>query len=366
MAKKKKDYRSMTEEQLTAELEVAKEGKDADVAEEVEREMKVRKSKAEIAKKMEKKFMNLSKYKEKISYKQPVYKEQSWIDMDSAWKVETCLPGIPAGHLICVGGLPDSGKSTAAMVAAANAQKQGVVPVFIITENKFSFERAKKMGIDFDKAIVYNGIQTIEEGCQYVKKVLDDQESGELPFDVLIIWDSIGSTPSEAELKKQEEESGRAMMETAKVIREKIGRYLSHRINNTRNESYPYTATFLIINQAYTGPSDVPGGPPKLVFYGGGGVTYSASLIIRMGGIKSSSSKIMATKDGIEVAFAIRTAIVVDKNHVTNVCTKGKIVCTDHGFILDDKAAIDEYKAKNKDGWELDYNRESDVIDDIE
>lgn len=363
MAKKKKDYRSMTEEQLTAEMDVSKEAKDAEGMEAAQKELKMRKFKEDTAKKMEKKFLNLGKYKEKINYKEPVYKPQEWIDMSPAWKEETCLPGMPAGSVICVGGLPDSGKSTAAMEAAAYAQRQGIVPVFIITENKFSFDRARKMGVNFDNAIVYNGIKTIEEGCVYVKNVLDDQETGKLPFDVLIIWDSIGSTPSEAELKKQEEESGRAMMETAKVIREKIGRYLSHRINNTRNETYPYTATFLIVNQAYSGPSDVPGGPPKLVFYGGGGVTYSASLIIRMGGIKSSSSKIMATKDGIELAFAIRTAIVVEKNHVTNVATKGKIICTDHGFIRDDKAAIDEYKSNNKEGWELTYDNQNDAIE---
>lgn len=363
MAKKKKDYKSMSAEQLAEEMEASKTAKDAEGMEAVEKELKMRKFKEDTAKKMEKKFQSLSKYKDTINYKEPVYKPQEWIDMSSAWKEETRLPGMPAGSVICVGGLPDSGKSTAAMEAASFAQKQGIVPVFIITENKFSFERAKKMGVNFDNAIVYNGIKTIEEGCTYVKNVLDDQESGKLPFDVLIIWDSIGSTPSEAELKKQEEESGRAMMETAKVIREKIGRYLSHRINNTRNESYPYTATFLIINQAYSGPADVPGGPPKLIFYGGGGVTYSASLIIRMGGIKSSSSKIMATKNGVELAFAIRSAIVVEKNHVTNVCTKGKIICTDHGFILDDKAAIDEYKMNNKDGWELSYDAQSDSIE---
>lgn len=158
-------------------------------------------------------------------------------------------------------------------------------------------------------------------------------------------------------MRKQEEETGRAMMETAKVINEKIGRYLGHRINNTRKEDYPYNATFLIINQAYTQPPEMPGAPPKIVFRGGDGATYAASLIIRMGGVKSAASKIMAVKDGVEVAFAIRTAIVVEKNHVTNVCAKSKIICTDHGFIHDDKAAIDAYKAENKDGWELNYDK---------
>lgn len=358
MAKKiKKDYKSMTEEQLTAELEAAKTAKDVEETENVEKELKMRKFKADTAKKMEKKFLSLNKYKSTINYKEPTYKPQEWIDMSPAFKEATRLPGLPVSSIIICGGKPDVGKSTIAMESAAYAQKQGIVPVFIITENKFSPERGEKMGIDFKNTIIYNGVKTIEEGCDYVKKVLDDQESGDLGFDVLIIWDSIGSTPSIAELRKQEEETGRAMMETAKVINEKIGRYLSHRINNTRNESYPYSATFLIINQAYTQPPDMPGAPPKIVFRGGDGATYAASLIIRMGGVKSSASKIMATKDGIEVAFAIRTAIVVEKNHVTNVCAKSKIICTDHGFITDDKTSIDQYKADNKDGWDLNYDK---------
>ncbi|MGB0898914.1 MAG: protein translocase subunit SecF, partial [Psychrobium sp.] len=36
----------------------------------------------------------------------------------------------------------------------ANAQKQGIIPVFIITENKFSFKRGETMGVNFDDAIV--------------------------------------------------------------------------------------------------------------------------------------------------------------------------------------------------------------------
>lgn len=196
MAKKKTDYKTLTEEQLQEELSAAKENGDIDAGEAVEKELKMRKYKADTTKKAEKKFLELDKYKAKMNYKEPVYKPQEWIEMSSAWKTETTLPGIPVGHLVCIGGLPDSGKRTAAMEAAAGAQKRGIVPVFIITENKFSFDRARKMGVDFDKAIVYNGIKTIEEGCTYVKNLLDDQAKGDLKYDLLIIWDSIGSTPS--------------------------------------------------------------------------------------------------------------------------------------------------------------------------
>ena len=189
---------------------------------------------------LNKKFGKLSEYKSKMSFKDVKYKKQEWINMSPAFKEVTKLPGIIVGGVTMCMGKSNSGKSTLAVEAAAHSQKQGILPVFIITENKFSFERAEAMGVDFENAIVHNGVATIEEGCQYIKQVLDDQESGALPYDVLFIWDSVGATPSKSELGKREEEgNGGGMMVTARVLREQITRYLALRINATRNEAYP-------------------------------------------------------------------------------------------------------------------------------
>lgn len=307
---------------------------------------------------LSKKFGKLSDYKSKMSFKDVKYKPQAWINMSPAFKEVTKLPGIPTGHVIMNYGKSDTGKSTMGLEAAANAQKQGIIPVFIITENKFSFERGVKMGINFDDAIVHNGVATIEEGCKYVKEILDAQESGDLPYDVLFIWDSIGGTPSEKELgKKEDGESGGGMMVTARVLREEITRYIGPRINATRNESFPCLATMIIINHAYTAPPKMPGGPPSLEPYGGDGIYYVSTLVFRTGGIMGRSSKVTATKSGDEFAFALKTDLVVQKNHITNVSTsKAKILCTDHGFIMDDKEAIAEYKKEYAADWDLKYD----------
>lgn len=361
MAKKTKkeeviDLSEFNVEQLEKKLSEAMEEEDDDMIAKISAEKEKRENRKELVKR---KFVSLQGYKDKMSITDAKYKPQSWIDMSSAFKDATKLPGIPECAVVVCGGLPDSGKSTVAIEAAAYAQKQGILPVFIITENKFSFERAETMGVDFeDSAIVHNGVKTIEEGCNYIKKLLDDQESGELDYDLLFIWDSVGSTPSAAELAKREDDNNsRGMMETARVLREQIGRYLSHRVNNTRNESYKRNATLLIVNQAYTAPPDFAGGQPKLVFYGGGGITYSASLIMQMGGVKSASSKITAIKDGTEISFAIRTKISILKNHITNISsTSAKIICCDHGFLQDDKKVIEDYKKSTKDGWDLNFD----------
>lgn len=307
--------------------------------------------------KINKKFAKLSDYKAKINFKDVKYKPQEWIDMSVAYKDVTKLPGIPVNSVVQIIGKSNSGKSTLAIEAAAYAQKQGILPVFIITESKFSYERAATMGVDFDNAIVHGGVRTIEEGCKYIQKTLDDQESGALPYDVLFLWDSIGATPSEAELTKRESDgSGGGMMVTARVLREQITRYLGLRINNTRVEEYPYNATMIIVNHAYTSPPSTPMGQPTLEPYGGDAVYLASSLVFRMGGIKGRPSMVTADKDKVSVAFAIKTSIAVEKNHVTNISSKGKILCTDHGFLLDETKAIADYKKQYRDGWDLKFD----------
>jgi len=315
--------------------------------------------------KIKKKFAKLADYKAKVNFKDVKYKPQEWINMSQAFKEVTRLPGIPISGVIQVIGKSNSGKTTLALEAASYAQKQGVLPVFIITENKFSFERAEAMGIDFEESIVHSGVETIEEGCTYIKEMLDSQEKGDLPYDLLFVWDSIGATPSKAELAKKEDGgSGGGMMVTARVLREEITRYIGPRINSTRLENYPYNATLLVVNHCYVSPPAHPMGQPTLEPYGGDAVYLASSLVFRMGGIKTRPSMVTAIKEKIEIAFASKTSIVVEKNHVTNISSKGKILCTDQGFILDDKKSIDAYKEEHKPGWELKFDNYWNAVSD--
>jgi hypothetical protein len=314
--------------------------------------------------KLKKSFPKLSDYKAKIKHKSVEYKPQEWIDMSPAFKEVTKLPGIPTGHVIMNYGKSDVGKTTMLVEAGAYAQKQGILPILIITENKFSWDRAEEMGLSEDNCIVYNGVETIEEGCEYIIKHLKDQESGELPHDIIFLWDSIGGTPSEAEFEANENGGGRAMMETAKVLRAKITRYIGPKINATRKKEFPYTSTFLIVNHAYTSPPQFPAKVGTIQPYGGDGIWLASTLVFRMGGIMSRSSKVTAVSKGETISFAIKSALVVDKNHITNVAANGKILCTDHGFILDDKATIDAYKKDYKDGWDLQYDEYWDHVND--
>jgi len=306
---------------------------------------------------VKKKFSGLKDYKIKNNIKAVDYKPQEWIDMSPAFKDVTKLPGLPMGHVIMNFGQSDVGKTTMAIEAGAFAQKQGVLPVLILTENKFSWERAAVMGLEREECIVFDGIRTIEEGTSKIKEILKDQTAGNLQYDLLFLWDSIGMTPTEAEWKVQEEDGGKtAMMVAAKVIRAQFLRDLAPKINSTRRVEVPYTNTLLVVNHAYAAPPSPPSTIGTLKPYGGDGLYLASTLVFRQGGIMSRSSKVRATKDGNKVAFAIKSALVVDKNHITNVAATGNILCTDHGFIADDKAVIDAYKKEYKNDWDLEYD----------
>jgi len=304
------------------------------------------------------KFKGLADYKVKNNIKEIEYKVQEWIDMSPAFKEVTKLPGIPMGHAVMNYGKSDVGKTTMLIEAGAYAQKQGILPVMILTENKFSWERASKMGLVKDDCMVFDDIDTIEDGVAEIKATLLKQASGELPFDLIFLWDSIGMTPTKAEHEAQKIDGGKtAMMVAAKLLRALFLRDLVPKINNTRKKRVPYTNTLLVVNHAYTAPPKPPSTISTLMPYGGDGIYLASTLVFRQGGVLSRSSKVKATKDKAQISFAIKSALVVDKNHITNVAAAGNILCTDHGFILDDKKVIDEYKATYRDGWELEFDK---------
>lgn len=362
MAKKKQEdnnFDGLSLEELKAKLIEAQEADDQELIESLESKIALEEKKSKRDDKIKKKFTKLSDYKKKSKYETKRYKEQEWIDMSSGFKEVTCLPGLPLGHTIMNFGKSDTGKSTMALEAAAFAQKQGIVPVFIITEKKFSYERAEKFGVDFEDVLMHDGVETLEDAIDILDGYLDDQEKGVLPFDLFFVWDSVGATPSKREFEaaKKNDGSNGGMMVAAKFLREKFGRYISHRINNTRKEEFPYTSTCLIVNQAYTAPPAMPSGPPSLVPYGGDGIFYAATLVFRQGGIMGRSSKITAQKNGKKVGFALKSKLIVEKNHITNVTAQGEILCTDHGFLVNNKEAINAYKEEHASDWDLEYDK---------
>ena len=309
---------------------------------------------------------NLDAFKTKKGLKSNIkFKDQEWIPLSQAFQDVTSIPGIPMGHIVLLRGHSDTGKTTALLEAAVSAQKRNILPVFIITEMKWSWDHAKMMGMDVKEIVNeetgevenYEGnfiyvdretINSIEDVAGFILDLMDEQKKGNLPYDLLFLWDSIGSVPCEMSIKsnKNNNEWNAGAMST------QFGNSVNQKITLSRKESSPYTNTLVCINKVWTLKAESPMGKPKLMNKGGYAMWFDSTFVVTFGNIMSAgTSKIKAIKDGKQVEFAKRVNVQIDKNHINGVTTRGKIVMTPHGFINDNDKELKNYKEERKEDW---------------
>ena len=313
------------------------------------------------------------------------FKDQEWIPLSKAFQDVTSVPGIPMGHIVLLRGHSDTGKTTAMIEAAVSAQKRDILPVFIITEMKWNWEHAIQMGLDINitrdengEIIDYEGnfiyvdretINSIEDVAGFILDLMDEQKRGNLPYDLLFLWDSIGSVPCEMSLKsnKNNNEWNAGAMST------QFGNNVNQKITLSRKESSPFTNTLVCVNKVWTLKPESPMGKPKLMNIGGYAMWFDSTFVVTFGNIMSAgTSKIKAIKDGKQVEFAKRANIQIDKNHINGVTTRGRIVMTPHGFILDSDKDLKNYKKDHAEEWakilgggDFDVVEEGDEVQDI-
>lgn len=306
---------------------------------------------------------NLQKFKQGKNFgsTNPQFKSQKWIPVSESVQEALQLPGIPIGHITLTRGHSNSGKTTLMIEAAIEAQKMGILPVIIITEMKHSWDHWETMGFNLgkDEDGNFNGffiyadretLNSIEDVASFISDLLDEQKKGNLPHDLLFLWDSIGSIPCTMSIEK----SSNSPMWNASAMSQQFANFINQRIVLSRKESQPYTNTMFCVNKIWVEPALMPMSQPKLRNKGGDSMFFDASLVITFGNITSSGTqKIKAVKRGQEIEFALKTKISCDKNHVTGVTAKGTIVSTAHGFIKNDKKYIDLYKKEHQKEWAL-------------
>jgi RecA/RadA recombinase len=313
-----------------------------------------------------KKGFSLEKFKEKKLIRGNVkFKSQTWIPLSPAFQEVTSIPGIPMGHIVMLRGHSDTGKTTALLEAAVSAQKAGVLPVFIITEMKWNWEHAMQMGLQVEQTVDettgevvdYNGqfiyvdretLNTIEDVAGFILDLIDEQKKGNLPYDLLFLWDSIGSVPCELSVRsnKNNAEWNAGAMST------QFGNLVNQRIVMSRKESMPFTNTLVVVNKVWTQKPESPMGQPRLENKGGKTMWYDATFVVTFGNIMNAgTSKIKAIKDGKQVEFAKRTNLQIDKNHINGITTRGKIIMTPHGFINDTEKDLKSYKDAHAKEW---------------
>jgi len=304
---------------------------------------------------IKKKEFSLDAIKNKYSTKTK-YKDTEFYEVDEAFHSACGLPGPALGNINMFLGHSNSSKTTALVKAAVSAQKKGHLPVFIITEKKWSWEHAVELGLqaemtngEWDGNFIFNdNFDYIEQATDYINELLDEQEKGNIPYSLCFLWDSVGSIPC-----KMTFDGKGGKQHNASTLADKIGMGIHARITKSKKEDYPYYNTMVVVNQPWVELPDNPFGQPQIKAKGGEALWLASALVFLFGNQKNAGiNHITATKNGRTVSYAIRTKISVLKNHINGLGYKdGKIIATPQGYISDTKEALEEYKKQYSQYW---------------
>lgn len=300
-------------------------------------------------------------FKDKFSSKTK-YKETNYYYCGQAFLDACGLPGPVMGGINMFLGHSNSSKTTAMILAAADAQKRGHLPVFIITEKKWSWEHAVELGLqakknddgEWEGDFIFNDtFDYIEQATDFINEVLDAQEKGDLTQSLCFCWDSVGSVPC-----KMTFEGKGGKMHNASALSDRIGMGVHSRISKSKKEDYPTKEnplinTLIVINQPWVDLPDNPFGQPEIKAKGGEALWLASSVVFLFGNQKKAGiNHITATKNGRTVSYAIRTKVSILKNHVNGLAFKdGKIIAVPQGYIADTKEALEEYKKEYSQYW---------------
>jgi hypothetical protein len=320
---------------------------------------------------IKKKEFSLDAIKDKYSTKTK-YKETDFYEVGEAFHNSCGIPGPALGNINMFLGHSNSSKTTALVKAAVSAQKKGHLPVFIITEKKWSWDHAVELGLvaemtdgEWDGQFIFNdNFDYIEQVTDYINELLDEQEKGNIPYSLCFLWDSVGSVPC-----KMTYDGKGGKQHNASVLSDKIGMGINQRISGSRKADSKYENTLIIVNQPWVELPDNPFGQPKIKAKGGESVWLNSSLVFLFGNQKGAgTTKITATKDKRTVKFASRTKISVMKNHINGLGYEdGKIIVTPHGFLAgkdttEEKASIEAYKKEYSDYWKEIIGSDGDFV----
>jgi len=313
-----------------------------------------------------KKTFSLDNYKKKIGAEKVPSKPLIWIPIDDALQEATGMPGVPKGYVTLFRGYSNTGKSTALMRSIVNAQKMGVLPIIIDTENNIDEgnERLKLMGFDWngDYILVKNKFlldnfgkvqdkdrkeAAIEDLAKAHYYFLDQQAAGNLPFDLYFAIDSIGTLNCIKTINALEKNDSDNNMWNAGAYEKAFMSILNNTIPNSRRIDSPYTNTIGAVQKIWYDSMN------KVVKHKGGETWFfGARLIYNFGGIIThGTERLTAASKSRDVNFGFRNKVNIAKNHIDGekggISLEGKIGSTPHGFIYGDDTSVAEYKKQH-------------------
>ena len=197
------------------------------------------------------------------------------------------IGGLPRGRIIEVYGPESSGKTTVALHAIANAQRNGGIAAFIDAEHALDPEYAKALGVDTD-ALLVSQPDTGEQALEIADMLI---RSGSI--DIIVI-DSVAALVPRAEIEGEMGDSHVGLQ--ARLMSQAL-RKLTGALNNTGT-------TMIFINQLRE----------KIgVFFGSTGTTAGGKALKFYASVRLDIRRIETLKDGVD-AVGNRTRVKVVKN----------------------------------------------------
>lgn len=303
-------------------------------------------------------------------------KDLTWIPLSESFQEALGIPGIPRGYTSLARGYSNTGKSTGIYEAIVGANKIGDFPIIFDTEGNFNWEHAKNVGVQFDEILDENGNKdyegdflyisnrklldmyknwdydeaknkekavrnepVIEDIARFIDEVLDMQEDGDFPRNILFLWDSIGSLDCFRAVKSKSKNN----MWNAGALESSFKSILNFRISDSQRSDAEFTNTFFAVQKIWFDNMNV-----VIKHKGGEAFFYGARLIIHFGGILThGTAKLNAELNGVKYQYGVETKVKCEKNQVNGIEKMGKIASTAHGYWNPEK--LTEYKKENKD-----------------
>lgn len=197
------------------------------------------------------------------------------------------IGGIPKGRVIEIYGPESSGKTTLALTAIAECQKNGGTAAFVDAEHALDVDYARKLGVDIDNMLISQP-DTGEQALEIVDMLIKSSA-----IDLLVV-DSVAALVPRAEL---EGDMGDATMGAQARLMSQALRKLTGSISKSK-------ATVIFINQVRMKIGVMFGNPETTT--GGNALKFYAS-------VRMDVRRIAAIKNGDDVV-GNRTKVKVVKN----------------------------------------------------
>lgn len=197
------------------------------------------------------------------------------------------IGGLPRGRIVEIYGPESSGKTTVALHAIANAQRNGGIAAFIDAEHALDPEYAKKLGVDID-ALLVSQPDTGEQALEIMDMLV---RSGAL--DIIVI-DSVAALTPRAEIEGEMGDSHMGLQ----------ARLMSQALRKITGALSQSKTTAIFINQL----RDKIG-----VFFGTPETTTGGKALKFYASVRMDVRRIETLKDGQD-AVGNRTRVKVVKN----------------------------------------------------